>query len=218
MKNFLLLLFFFSVAARAQSELLPFGDVKRTPLTVIKYTDVEGNPYLYDFWVKGKVTLKNGKSYSNDSLKYDLIDDKLIFKNDDGTLMHFAEPVKSFDLLSKDQTILHFRNGLPVTNGLNPESYFQIIYDGKVPLFKRTGKFVTESKQYSSASSTKLFNTTYSYYSLQNGVLTKIPLNKKTIINLFGIEEQQLNDYLKQEKIDFKKDADLNKLFTYFNK
>lgn len=218
MRIFLYLLLFFSLAAKAQSEIQPFGDVKRTPLTVIKYTDMVGNPYLYDFWVKGKVTLKNGKSYSNDSLKYDLIDDKLVFKNDDGTLMHFAEPVKSFDLLSKDLTVLHFANGLPVSSGMNPESYFQIIYEGKISLLKRTGKFITESKQYNSASTTNSFNTTYSYYSLQNGVLTKISLNKKTIIALFELEEQQLNDYLKQEKIDFKKDADLNKLFTYFNK
>jgi len=218
MKNFLFLLFFFSVAANAQSEIQPFGDAKRTPLTVIKYTDVEGNPYLYNFWVKGKVTLKNGKIYSNDSLKYDLIDDKLIFKNDDGTLMHFAEPVRAFDLLSKDLKVLHFRNGLPAPNGLNSESYFQIIYDGKIPLFKRTGKFVTESKQYNSASTIKSFNTTYNYYLLQNEALVKVSLNRKTIITLFGIKEDQLNDYLKLEKIDFKKDEDLNKLFTYFNK
>lgn len=218
MKNFLFLILFFSVAAKAQLEIQPFGDVKRTPLMVIKHTDVEGSPYFYNFWVKGKVTLKNGKSYSNDSLKFDLVDDKLIFKNDDGTLMYFAEPVGAFDLLDKDSKVLHFKNGLPASNGLNAESYFQIIYDGKIPLFKRTGKFITESKQYNSASTIKSFNTIFNYYTLQNEALIKVSLNKKTIVALFGIKEEQLNDYLKQEKIDLKKDDDLNKLFTYFNK
>ncbi|MFC3562126.1 hypothetical protein [Pedobacter jamesrossensis] len=217
MKIFLFILLFFSIAAKAQSEIKPFGDIRGTPLTLVKYTDVVGSPYLYDFWVKGKVTLKNGKKYSNDSLKYDVTDDKLIFKNDDGSLMHFADPVKEFELLNKDLSISRFVNGLPPSNGFSAETYYQVIAEGKIPLFKKTSKFITESKQYNSASATKLFNTTYSYYYLQNGNLIKISPNKKSIIALFGLKDEQLTEYIKKEKVDFKKDEDLNKLFTYFN-
>lgn len=208
---------FISFVAQAQYEILPFGDVQRTPIKEIKYTDVTGSPYFYDFWVKGKVTLQNGKSYINDSLKYNIIDDKLIFKNDDGALMYFAEPVKEFELSGIALNPMHFTNGLPAVNGLNSNSYYQVIATGKIGLLKKVSKNITETKQYGSAVINKAFNTTYSYYSFQNGTLAKIIPNRKAIIALFDIKEDLLNDFLKKEKIDFKKDEDLYKLFTYLN-
>ncbi|MCZ4225182.1 hypothetical protein [Pedobacter rhodius] len=217
MRGFFVLLIFVSFGAQAQYEVLPFGDVQRTPIKEIKYTDVTGSPYLYDFWVKGKVTLQNGKKYITDSLKYNVIDEKLIFKNNDGSLMYFAEPVKEFELYGTEPNPVHFINGLPAINGLNSNSYYQVIATGKIGLLKKVSKNITELKQYGSAVTNKAFNTTYSYYSFQNGTLTKITPNKKTIIALFGIKEDLLNDFLKKEKVDFKKDEDLYKLFTYLN-
>ncbi|WP_316734807.1 hypothetical protein [Pedobacter aquatilis] len=183
MKNLLFLLLFLSFGAKAQSEVLPFGDVIRTPVREKKYTDVDGSPYLIEKWSKGKVTLKNGKHYQYDSLRYDLMDDKLIFV-DNGKMMHFAEPVSRFDLKdAKNEKLLSYKNGFPPVDALNSDSYFQIISNDKIGLYKRVNKSITESKQYGSAVVNKTFNTTSSYYSLKNGIFSKIALNKKSIFS-----------------------------------
>lgn len=218
MKNLLFLLFFLSYGAKAQYEILPFGDVIRTPIKEKKYTDVEGSPYLIDKWSKGKVTLKNGKRYQYDSLRYDLMEDKLVFV-DAGKMMHFAEPVAEFEINNgKTGNTLIYKNGLPAVDALSTSSFFQIINRDKVGLYKKVNKYITESKQYGSAVVNKTFNTTYSYYSLKNGIFSKIVPNKKSILALFEDKENQLNEYLKNQKVDFKSDADLEKIFTYLNK
>lgn len=217
MKNVLFLLIFLAVGAKAQYEILPFGDVKRTPIREMKFTDVTGSPYLYDFWSKGKVVLKNGKKYQNDSLKYNVLEDKLIFKNDDGALMYFAEPVTAFEFSGKELNPLRFINGLPAISGLTPDSYFQVIAEGKINLYKKIRKEINESKQYGSAVTNKSISTISNYYSYKEGTLAKITPNKKTISALFGITEDQLTDYTGKEKVDFKKDQDLYTLFKYLN-
>jgi len=218
MKNLLFLLLFLSSGAMAQYEILPFGDVIRTPIKEKKYTDVEGTPYLAEKWSRGKVTLKNGKRYQYDSLKYDLMDDKLVFV-DAGKMMHFAEPVAEFEINdAKNGSTLIYKNGFPPTDALTQASFFQILNNDKIGLYKKVNKSITESKQYGSAVVNKTFNTTYSYFSLKNGIFSKIVPNKKSILALFEDKENQLNEYLKNQKVDFKNDNDLEKIFTYLNK
>ncbi|MDN3587233.1 hypothetical protein QWY86_11175 [Pedobacter aquatilis] len=218
MKNLLFLILFLSFGAKAQYEILPFGDVIRTPIKEKKYTDVEGTPYLIEKWSKGKVTLKNGKRYQYDSLRYDLMDDKLVFV-DAGKMMHFAEPVAEFEINNpKNGSTLIFKNGFPAVDALNSSSFFQIICNGKIGLYKKFNKSITESKQYGSAVVNKTFNTTYSYYSYKNGIFSKIVPNKKSIFALFEDKENQLNEYLKNHKPDYKNDSDLEQIFNYLNK
>ena len=107
---------------------------------------------------------------------------------------------------------------MPATKGFSSEAYFQILAEGKVTLLKKIRKEITESKQYGSAVTNKSINTTSSYFALKEEMLVKILPNKKTITALYGINDMQLDNYLKENKIDFKKDDDLYKLFTYLNR
>jgi len=190
-----------------------------TPLKEIKYENVTGTPYFLDFWSKGKVTTKSGKNYVDMPLKYDIMNDKLIFQGEGGNMMYFTEPVSTFEILDIGQsTSYKFINGLPITDGLNPSSFFQIIASGKLSLFKRVYKKITESTSYGSATINKSFNIYNSYYILQKENLIKISLNKKSLIGLIPDKEKEITEYLKKEKIDFKQDSDLNKLFNYLKK
>ena len=212
------MLSFCSIAAHAQYTIQPYGDMQGTPLKEIKYENVIGTPYFLDFWSKGKVTTKSGKNYLDMPLKYDIMNDKLIFQGDGGNMMYFAEPVSTFEITDTGlSTNYKFINGLPIIDGLNQSSFFQIIASGKISLFKRVYKKITESTGYGSASVNKSFNNYSTYYVLQNGNLSKISINKKSLIALLPNKEKEITDYLKKEKTDFKQDSDLNKFFTYLN-
>lgn len=219
MKFLFLLLTFISLKSYSQYALSPFADVQGTLLREIKYEDVKGSPYLSDNWALGKVTTKSGKHYADVPLKYNVMDDKLIFKHENGNPMYFVEPVTAFELNNIiSGTSAKFVNGLPGTDHYNASSYYEVIFSGQVSLFKKIGKVITESKEYGSAITNKSFNTTSNYFVLSDDKFSKITPNKKTISILFPSKEQQLNDYLKKEKIDLKNDDDLKKLFEYLNK
>ncbi|TCD22112.1 hypothetical protein EZ456_18390 [Pedobacter psychrodurus] len=219
MKYLFLLLSLISIKSYSQYALSPFADAQGTLLREIKYEDVTGSPYLFDYWIKGKVTTKSGKHYVDMPLKYNVMDDKLIFKHENGNLMYFAEPVTEFELLNPELNISNkYINGLPAIDHFNSASYFKVIFSGQTSLFKKTNKKIIESKQYGSAITNKSFNTTNSYFVLSNGNFLKITPTKKAILVLFPSKEQELNNYLKKEKIDFKQDSDLKKLFEYINK
>jgi hypothetical protein len=218
MKYLIIVLSLCSIAVHAQYTIQPYGDMQGTPLKEIKYENVSGTPYLQDFWSKGKVTTKSGKHYVDMPLKYDIMNDKLIFEGEGGNMMYFAEPVSAFEIADTDlSTSYKFINGLPIIDGLNSSSFFQTIASGKISLFKRVYKKITESIGYGSATVNKSFNNYSTYYVLQSGNLSKISINKKSLIGLLPNKEKEITDYLKKEKTDFKQDSDLNKFFTYLN-
>lgn len=218
MKYLIIVLSLCSIAVHAQYTIQPYGDMQGTPLKEIKYENVTGTPYFLDFWSKGKVTTKSGKNYVDMSLKYDIMNDKLIFQGEGGNMMYFAEPVSTFEITDAGlSTSYKFINGLPIIDGLNQSSFFQIVASGKISLFKRIYKKITESTGYGSATVNKSFKNYSTYYVLQNGNLSKISINKKSLIELLPNKEKEITDYLKKEKTDFKHDSDLNKFFTYLN-
>ncbi|WP_343523310.1 hypothetical protein [Pedobacter sp.] len=218
MKYIFLMLTFISLKSYSQYALTPFADVQGTMLREIKYEDVKGSPYLSDNWTLGKVTTKSGKQYVDVPLKYNVMDDKLIFKHENGNQMYFVEPVTAFELNNLiSGTSAKFVSGLPAIDHYNALSYYEVIFSGPISLFKKTNKVITESKEYGSALINKSFNTTLNYFTLSDGKISKITPNRKAISTLFPSKEQQLNDYLKKEKIDLKNDEDLKKLFAYLN-
>lgn len=218
MKYLIVLLSFSAIVAHAQYIVQPYGDMQGTPLKEIKYENVEGTPYFLDYWIKGRVTMKSGKKYADMPIKYDTMNDRLIFQAENGNIMYFTEPVSAFEVNDiATSTNYKFTNGLPAIDGQTQSSFYQIITPGKISLFKKPYKKISEHTTYGSATVNKSFDLRNDYYILQNGNLAKINLNKKSLLALVPNKEKEITDYLKKEKTDFKQDTDLNKLFTYLN-
>ncbi|MGM9474982.1 hypothetical protein ACS5PU_01080 [Pedobacter sp. GSP4] len=219
MKYLIIMLSLCSVAVHAQFVSERLGDMRGAPLREIKYENVSGTPYLLDFWSKGNVTTKSGKRYADLQLKYDIMGDQLIYQDAGGNPMYFVDPLSAFEITTVDSSANYkFINGLPAIDGLNQASFFQLIATGKLTLLKRVYKKITESKEYGSATVDKSFNTYSGYYVLQNSALSKISINKKSLLGLAPDKEKEITDYLKKEKIELKEDKDLSKFFAYLNK
>ncbi|MBD3749553.1 MAG: hypothetical protein IE931_08660 [Sphingobacteriales bacterium] len=209
----ILLLFVFVGITKAQY----LQDVQGRPVMEKSYTDIAGTPLLFAHWIPGDVKLDNGSSYQNIPLKYNLVDDILYFMNPkDSTMLEFVQPVKSFTLktLTGD---LNYANGFPAVDGFKASSFYQILYDGKTKLLKKATKTVLENRPYNSATVERTFLDTVEYFTLQDGKTIKIRPSKKVLLELFGEKSNPMGDYLKKEKIDFKNDDDLIKVFKYYD-
>jgi len=191
------------------------------PLMTKDYTNIEGSPYLYDDWIAGTVKLANGVTNKEPiMLKYNLLDDEVYFKDKAGEAMAFVVPVQEFTLnpTQIDATLARrYRNGYKGIDGIKPAAYFEVLSDGKVQLIKKIVKVIFETQNIGSAAKTRSFIDKTKYYLVIDGNATAVKNDKKSLLATLSDKETQLEAYIKTNKVDFKKDADLAKLVTYYN-
>jgi len=204
-----------SMSVRAQF----MKDADGRPLLERHYTDVQGSPYLADNWQKGTVKLGNGQTHKDVELKYDQVAEELIFKSSAGKPLTFVEPVKEFTLQMSNgsQSGVIFRSGYKPADGATLSTFYQVLSDGETPLLKRSFKKVMENKPYNSATTVKTFLDVNNYYLVKNNQLAKIRRDKKAILTSLGDYTAELEDFIKTNKLNFRSDADLIMLFTFYN-
>lgn len=212
----ILLLLLFAIRSEAQFiQNLP--DLQGKPLTENTYTDVSGTPFLLNDWVKGVVEQSNKVSYKNVDLKYNTYKDELYFKNPkDGAMLSFSVPVTAFSLEINGK-IESFRNAYPAVDNFTSKTYYQVLFDGEIKLLLKSFKTLVEVKPYNSTTTEKKFIDNSSYYVLNENVMKKFKPSKKDILEIFKSKSTELDTFIKNEKIDFKQNQDLIKVFEYYS-
>ena len=212
MKNFnftILLLFFIHGVSNAQF----LQDIQGRVITTQTYTDVIGSPFLNDAFVNGNVVLVNGVKFQNVPLKYSSYNDELFFKNPkDESLLSFVLPVKSFELLG-----LMYINGFPAIDNFTENSFYELIANSSVKLLLKNFKTILENKSYNSASVEKKFEDNKIYYVFKAGKMKRFKPSKKDFMETLADKSSEIDVFLKKEKVDFKNNADLAKVFEYYS-
>lgn len=214
LKTALLLLFISSVGvtttASAQGLM---SDFMGRPVFEKRYTDTKGTPYLFDGYENGAVKLQSGKSFSGVKLRYDQVEDELMFLNESGKEMLFAEPVTEFTI--NDRT---FRRGYPATDGATAEAYYEVLVEGKTELLKRTSKKIIEEAAYNAATKVKSIRANENYYVTASHLsLTKVKKDKKSLLAALPGKSAELETYVKDNRLDLRQEQDMAKLVIYYN-
>jgi hypothetical protein len=196
-------------------------DIQGNLIRGVKYTDVNGNPYLTEQWTKGTVLLKNGRKYANVQLRYDLVGDEVLFKDEKSQqMMSFTDPVIEFQLNTESENAaspMIFRSGYVSDDGIGTKAYFQVLCDQGVKLLKKQVKVIIETKEYSSATSTKNFSESTSYYLYKNNKAVKIRKDKKQIFSVLGNQTDALEKFIKDNNLNLKNESDLIRLVAHYN-
>jgi hypothetical protein len=131
-------------------------------------------------------------------------------------MLGFVLPVAGFSLAIKDKLEI-YRNGFPDIDNFTSKSYYQVLFDGGIKLVLKSTKTLIEIKPYNSPTTEKKFVENAIYYVFQNNVMTKFKPSKKDFLDLFKSKSAEIADFIKNENIDFKKNADLTKVFVFYN-
>ena len=188
-------------------------DIQGRVITEQSYTDVIGSPFLNDAFVNGNVVLTNGVKFKSVLLKYSSYNDELFFKNPkDESLLSFVVPVKSFELLGQT-----YVNGFPRIDNFTENSFYELIANSSVKLLVKNYKTILENKPYNSASVEKKFEDNKIYYVFKAGKMKRFKPSKKDFMETFADKSSEIDIFLKKEKVDFKNNADLVKVFEYYS-
>ncbi len=178
-----------------------------------KYEDIEGSPYFNSTWEVGTITLKSGIVLKIESFKYDVYEAKLLFLKDEKPL-YFATPedIESFTIGSNK--FINLRQ-----KGMN-DYYEKIIEGDDFNLLKEYSCTFVQGKETDGITpKTKDRYKVNSSYYLQEGEkdLQKLKFNEKSILEITGNRQDEIKNYIKENKLNCKKEEDVIKILDFYS-
>lgn len=197
----------------ASGRLLPAGQ-----------SNIEGTPYVFEKFTKGKVVFTNGVEASDPNLNYSYFDHKLYFTKDH-SLYTVNLPVKDFFLENEEDpnNIIskHFACGFPAVEMNSLTTYYEVLGQGKVyQLLKYSHKRVKESNVYGGAPVKEyVMDNTYFVYVVADKKMLPVgsSISFKSLKKLLPNDAIKFDELAASSKINTKNDEGLGQLFAKFN-
>lgn len=204
------------LAAFSQNISILQDPVSSRIFNIEKYAEIRGTPFFTDKWVKGSVLTTRGV-YENLELKFDIYDNTIFFnKNDEAFEMQ--DDIVSFTLMHKPgqpASYSHFQKGI-VGPGLQGNQYVQVLEKGNISLYRLYLKHVSEMSEVN-AGIVKTFTNGAKYYTGKNNAATLLKTDRESVLVLLADKAEQVSSFISTNKISFKKEEDLIKIFKYYN-
>lgn len=173
-------------------------------------TEISGSPFYLEDWTDGVLVTESGDSYKT-VLKFDAYKNQLVVPGKDDEPALVTSAVKTFSLGD-----LAFAKGFPAYGKATDKTFYQVLNVGKAVLLKRQTRTVLEERDISGVVVAHKFENGTEYYLYKDNKMTSISPTKVAILAALA-DKPQMADYFKTNKVNFKSDADLGKVFIYYN-
>ena len=184
---------------------------------------VVGDTYLSTQWRKSAIQLyKDDRVIEGYLVRYDIQTDGLDIKTDDGVKVMEGSRIRSFSWLdsSRLDPVFYVNARDYKFEDVPLLGFFEVLVDGKVPLFRKTTLHVKKADynvSFDVGSRDDKILKQSSYYIAQSKAVSEVGTNRKKVIALFGDKANQMEKYLNDNDVSLKKEADLIKTFQYYN-
>jgi len=173
-----------------------------------------------DLWHEGKIILLEGDTLKG-NIKYDLQQDLVQYGvADQRTTAFSARKVLFFEIF--DTSVRRYRQffALPftTTSGYRAPVFFELLEEGKMTLLSRESvEYRTYSSPYYMGSYSRLV-LVYKYYFLdEKGNIAEFTGNKNDLLNLMNKKSDEVEKYIKANKLRFDDKYDFAKIVAYYN-
>jgi len=179
--------------------------------------DIEGSPYLNDDFINGSVFTKSKTEFVGVPLRYNIFNDNIEFKTEDGTVMAVAGPETIEKIEFGDHKMMY----LPYGNINKPrKGYFIVIEEGKASLLSRPRMAFQEAKEpaaYQDAQPAKFIRQTDEYYIRVGDRLAQLMRKKSDLSDVFPDHKKEIQAFIKDNRIRANKPDALKELVQYYN-
>jgi len=183
------------------------------------YSNIEGDPYLFKDFKQGKLVLISGGQYDI-NLRYDLYANQMHLKdkNEVYAIIH-PEKIKSIEIDSFK--IIYSKFAKPKgEKTLSEGGYFIVKTDGKCKLLVKKNVRIQDAepeKPYRDPKPAKFTHTYDSYFlKLDDELAIKIK-NEKDLFTVLKDHNQEINKFIKLNKLNSKEADDLDRIISYYN-
>ena len=225
MKKIILLALFVPYFHHSQikTELEVFGNSRGsvfdvTNQTIKSYSGIDGSPYLDESF--HPITI-DGYNKTLPAVRYNAYEDEMEFKN--GNNLNYVSKQDDMKIKLTDLGKTYFLTNY-LYDGKNTKGYLvEIVGIGKYKLYKKEKIQIVE---YNNNTTNTYFKNKNPYFEREkdiflindNGTYRKLPKNIKETATLLNIsDDESVQKFVKENKINFKNESDLIKFFNFLN-
>ena len=181
---------------------------------------VEGTPFFNDNYLPGTLTVLHGRHYGSIQLKLNLLDNEVYYLNDKGQELLATTPLSNITITNNTVGITfqfdYFPRPEPGYNNL-PWGWMELLETGKqITLYKKHTKELAELKPYGSATYEQRIATVYAYFVVYQKQMHAIK-SFEDLIALMPSQSADLQNFIKQNKLKFKQEKDIERLTIFIN-
>ena len=180
-----------------------------------KSASIENASYLFHPDYLKSLYTRAGKLKSDAKYKLILQENRLFYMEADGSDMEVVSPIYRIEFEMPNGTTTVFEKGFDVVDNLNQNNFYQVLVDGKAKLLLDT-KFATETKMVYGTGAVTTTDKLINYYGAFGTKIIKVS-KEENILSLMEDKVAEMTAFIKKEKTKFKRQADLEKLFNYYN-
>jgi hypothetical protein len=174
---------------------------------------IENVNYLFHpDYLKASLYTRAGKLKSDAKYKLLLQLNRLFYQEADGSDMEVISPIYRIEFEMPNGVC---DKGFDVVENLNQNNFYQVLSDGNVKLLMDT-KFATETKMVYGTGAVTTTDKLLNYYGAVGTKIIKVT-KEEHALSLMSDKSAEVAAFIKKEKTKFKKQADLEKLFNYYN-
>lgn len=194
----------------------------------LNYTNIKSKPpeykgsvYIDDNWHTGRLKLFSGEEIRNYPLKSDLRLNEINIKVGDNIKVISFAAIKEFNWINSIGYEENFVNCSLYSKHSNKLiGFFNILYDGKILLLKKTNLKLLESNYVGplvAGDKDNEYILENKYYVYKNDKLYSIKKNKRKILKILNDKNEEIKKFASENNLKFKNDYDLSKIFRYYD-
>lgn len=191
-------------------------DIHADQVFSLFHSRFDGSPFLVQEWKPSRVIMNNGEKINYDLLYNVFKNEFWIKKEKEIKLLNVTEDVACIEFDGK----IFVREGYTDEKGIK-DGLLEILLKGKHPLFRLyTCIFLRKESEptgYEAKKSDKFQIRQQLYYKDREGDICRLPSKRGDLLKIFGDKAGLVEAYCKKNKLKYKKEADLIKIFRYYN-
>lgn len=182
--------------------------------------NVHAQQWPFELWHEGKIILESGDTLRG-LVKYDFMQDLVQYNlNDQKTEAFSARKVLYFEIF--DNTVRKYRQiyALPYTNssGYRAPVFFELLEEGKMTLLSREIlEYRTNTSPYYLGSFSRQVLVNKYFILDEKGNITEFTGNKSDLLNLMGKKSNDVEKYIKANKLKYDDKYDFARIVAYYN-
>jgi len=185
-----------------------------------KPPETKGSYYYNNEWFTGTIKLFSGEEIRNYPLKYDMRLNQINIKTDLNVKIVSIGAVKEIIWLTNKGQNEKLVNCVTFVNKNNIIGFYQILSEGKITFLKKT-KLKLLSSNYNgtvvAGDKADKYIKEDDYFIYTGSTIIPIRKNKRKILQILKNNSKEIENFADQNKLSFKKESDLLKIFNYYN-
>ena len=182
-------------------------------------SNLNGSPYLWEEFVPGALTVRDGTRIEGLKIRYDIYADQMqfILKSDTASI---NRPMALRSLELKDKKFIY--EVYQVSENVVSAGYFELLIDGSLSLLLRRElklEYDVYVPHYGGGGGTKEFKLKKddSFYTITGKSTARKIYNRKDFLNAITQHHDKVRSYMKENRISVRKQKDLEELVNYYN-